>query len=174
MIQKFYSLNFSSSHYDGQDQRAEKAAAYLNKLRGINTCQTTPSSEKNIVIVNSKDLEQYKNKQLLCSNLEKKPVTEASTCNLEANLPVAVFIRESMTPVEQETLKHLFVSLSDKFGKAGRLTDVFTLFGEFKENEKNVLFDDDAVEFVTELKNPNTNEQTYNSLKCDTNTIKKN
>ncbi|KNC25845.1 hypothetical protein FF38_08124 [Lucilia cuprina] len=161
-------------NYNGQDQRAEKAAAYLNKLRGINTCQTTPSSEKNIMIVNSKELEQHKNKQLLCINLDKKPVTEWETCNLEANLPVAVFIRDSMTPVEQETMKHLFISLSEKFGKSGKLADVFTLFGEYKENAKDVLFDDDAVEFVTELKNPNTNEQTYNSLKCDTNSIKKN
>nr|Q26643.1 RecName: Full=Transferrin; Flags: Precursor [Sarcophaga peregrina]BAA06067.1 transferrin precursor [Sarcophaga peregrina] len=161
-------------HYNGQDHRAEKAAAYLNKLRGINTCQTTPSSEKNIMIVNAQQLEQYKNKQLLCSSLDKKPVTEWQSCNLEANLPVGVFIRETMTPVEQETMKHLFVSLSDKFGSKGKLPDVFTLFGQYKDNVHNVLFADDAVEFVTELKNPNTNEQTYNGLKCDTNTIKKN
>lgn len=126
------------------------------------------------MIVNSKDLEQHKNKQLLCSTLDKKPVTEWQNCNLEANLPVAVFIRESMTPVEQETMKHLFLSLSEKFGKAGKIPDVFTLFGTYKENENNVLFDDDAVEFTTDLKNVNTNEQTYYSLKCDTNTIKKN
>lgn len=126
------------------------------------------------MIVNAQELEQYKNKQLLCSNLDKKPVTEWQSCNLEANLPVGVFIRETMTPVEQETMKHLFVSLSDKFGTKGKLPDVFTLFGQYKDNEHNVLFADDAVEFVTELKNPNTNEQIYNGLKCDTNTIKKN
>lgn len=162
------------SYYDGQDERAHKAADYLNKLRGISTCQTTPSSEKSIMMVNARNLEQYKNKQLLCPNMDKKPVTDWQTCNMEANLPVAICIRETMTRVEQETLKHLFISLSDKFGKSGKLADVFALFGEYKTNEKDVLFDDDAKEFVTELKNENTSEQIYQSLTCeDRNSIKK-
>lgn len=133
----------------------------------------TPTNDKFITIVNSKELEQHKNKQLICSNLEKKPVTEWKSCNLEANLPVGVFIRDSMTPVEQETLKHLFISLSDKFGKASKLPDIFTLFGAYKADQKNVLFDDDAVKFVTELTNENTNEHIYNSLKCEGNAISK-
>lgn len=73
--------------------------------------------------------------------MEVKPVTEYHNCNLEVDLPKAVFIRESMTPVEQETVKHLFVSLSTKFGKAGKLADVFTLFGAYAKDAKNVLFD---------------------------------
>nr|AAM46784.3 transferrin [Glossina morsitans morsitans] len=160
-------------HYDGQDERAHQAAAYLNKLRNINTCQTTPSSEKNIMIVNAKDLEQWKNKQLLCANLEKKAVTEWRSCNLEAYLPVGIFIRESMTPVEQDTIKHLFVSLSEKFGHNGRFEDVFNLFGEYKTHEKNILFNDRAVKFVTELTNEHTNEEIYHSLRCEANLIKK-
>lgn len=139
----------------------------MNILRGIKTCQVTSSNDKNISIVNARDLEQYKNKQLLCADLEKKPVTEWKSCNLEANLPTAVFIRDSMTHVEQETLKHLFISLSDKFGKSAKLSDVFSLFGPYGPNDKNVLFDDDAVQFVTELKNKNTSEQLYKRLQCE-------
>ncbi|XP_059223773.1 transferrin-like [Stomoxys calcitrans] len=156
--------------FDAQNERAHKAADYLNKLRGMSTCRSTPTSEKNIVIVSAKDLEKYKNKQLLCPSMDKKPVSEWKECNCEANLPVAVFIRDSMTRVEQETLKHLFVSLSDKFGKKGKITDVFTLFGAFKNGQTDVLFDDDAVEFVTELKNENTSERIYQSLNCEPNT----
>lgn len=170
---RFYPVNVFNilffSHYDGQNQRAEKAAAFLNKLRGINTCKTTPVPEKNIMIVNSKDLNQFqnKNKQLLCSNFEKKPINEYMNCNLETNLPVAIFVAQSMTFAEQEIIKHLFYSLSKKFGKARYSSDVFTLFGEYEEKNKNVLFDDDTVEFSTELKNPNTSEEIYNSLSCD-------
>lgn len=139
----------------------------MNKQRGINHCQTSPSTERNILIVNARDLEQYKNMQLICPDLERKPITEWKSCNLEANLPAAVFIRDSMSHVEQETLKHLFISLSDLFGKSGKLADVFTLFGTYKINEKDVLFNESAVEFVTELKNRNTSEKIYNSLACN-------
>ncbi|XP_061398563.1 uncharacterized protein LOC133334286 [Musca vetustissima] len=159
--------------FNGQDERAHKAADYLNKMRGINTCQTTPSSEKNIMIVNARDLEQHKNKQLLCPNKDKKPVSDWQNCNCEANLPVAIFIRDSMSRVEQETLKHLFLSLSDKFGKNGKVPDVFALFGEYKNQHHDVLFSDNAVEFVTELKNENTSERIYQGLSCDGNTITK-
>jgi len=159
-------------NYDNTNERARQAALFMNKRRGANVCQATPSTEKNLMIVHAKELEQHKNKQLVCPNMETKPVTEFLTCNWEVNLPTGVFIRENMTPVEQETIKHLFVSLSTKFGQPGKLSDVFTLFGEYKKDEKNVIFDDDATEFVTELKNPNINELIYNELKCDTNTIK--
>ncbi|XP_075158793.1 transferrin-like [Haematobia irritans] len=157
--------------YNAQDERAHKAAQYLNKLRDLNACQTSPSSEQNIMIVNAKDLDQYKNKKLLCPNRQMKAVTEWKDCNLEANLPVAVFIRDSMTRVEQETMKHLFVSLSDKFGKNAKLADVFALFGAYKDGQSNVVFDDNAVEFVTELKNENTSETIYQNLNCNGNSI---
>lgn len=93
------------------------------------------------MIVHSSELEQHKDKQLVCPSLEVKAVTEYHTCNLEANLPSAVFIRKSTTPVEQETIKQLFVSISSKFGKEGKLSDVFALFAPFVKDVKNVLFD---------------------------------
>nr|AIA24538.1 transferrin 1 [Bactrocera dorsalis] len=160
-------------NYDAQNKRASLAANFLNKRRNINPCQNSPSTEKNLMIVHSSELEQHKDKQLVCPSLEVKAVTEYHTCNLEANLPSAVFIRENTSPVEQETIKQLFVSISSKFGKEGKLSDVFALFAPFEKDAKNVLFDDDATEFVTELKNPNLNEQIYNELACDKQSISK-
>ncbi|XP_005179570.1 transferrin [Musca domestica] len=158
---------FSSQiNFDEHNERAHKAADYLNKLRGINYCQTTPSADKEIMIVNAKNLDQYKNKQLLCSNLEKKPITEWKSCNFDVNLPTAVFMRDTMTPIEKKTLKHLFISLSDTFGKRSKLSDVFALFGAFSRTEENVLFDDNAVEFITDLRNAQAKEELYESLSC--------
>ncbi|XP_067641456.1 transferrin [Eurosta solidaginis] len=159
-------------NYDAQNERATLAANFLNKRRNISPCKATASTDKNLMIVHSSELNKYKDKQLVCPSLEIKPITEYRTCNLEVNLPIAVFIRESMTPVEQETVKHLFVSLSDKFGKAGKNEYVFTLFGPYEKDANNILFDDDATAFVTEVKNLNINEAIYNELRCDTNAIK--
>ncbi|XP_075158794.1 transferrin-like [Haematobia irritans] len=153
--------------FDATNQRVRKAVDYLNIFRGIRTCQISSGNEKDIVIVNAKSLERYKNKQLLCSNLERKPVTEWKSCNLEANLPVAIFARNTMTPIEKDTLKHLLLSLSEEFGKHGDSSDVFSLFGPFTPNDRNVLFNDDAEEFVTDLKNENTSEELYGRLECD-------
>lgn len=38
-------------------------------------------------------------------------------------------------------IKHSFTALSEKFGHAKPLEDVFELFGEFEKGEHDVLFD---------------------------------
>lgn len=163
-------LRTSPINFDASDERQRVAAAFLNKRRGLKGCQSVSSTANDLKLVNGRDLEQYKNKKLLCQDMETKPVTEMRTCNWEANLPNAIFIRENMRPVEQETIKHLFISLSSKFGHTERtIDDVFNIFGEYQKDAKDVLFDDDAIEFVTELKNKNLNEQIYNELNCDKN-----
>uniref|UniRef100_T1PF04 Transferrin n=1 Tax=Musca domestica TaxID=7370 RepID=T1PF04_MUSDO len=153
-------------YYNANDERQRKAVAYLNLMRGSPDCNAQPGEEQSLLIANVKDLGEHKNKQLLCPNGERKPVSEWQLCNFEINLPNAVFIRDSMTHVEQETLKHLFISLSDKFGKSGKLSDVFQLFGSYTPNDNNVLFSNDAVEFITELKNKTPNEELYQRLGC--------
>ncbi|XP_037937100.1 transferrin-like [Teleopsis dalmanni] len=152
-------------NFDESNIRAKLAAAFINKRRRLSV--SAKSDENGLMIVNSKDLEAHKNKQLLCPNMEKKPVTEAANCNLEVNLPVAIFIRSDMTSIEQQTIKHLFLSLSSKFGTNSKTADVFTMFGQFKEGQNNVLFSDEAVELVSEPKNSNVNENIYTALKAE-------
>ncbi|XP_061389316.1 transferrin-like, partial [Musca vetustissima] len=49
---------FSSQiNFNPQNERALRAAEYLNHLRGISTCQTTPTSEEHIKIVNALNLD---------------------------------------------------------------------------------------------------------------------
>jgi len=38
-------------------------------------------------------------------------------------------------------VKHAFVALSEKFGHKSKFEDVFELFGEFEEDQPNILFD---------------------------------
>jgi hypothetical protein len=155
-------------------QRARMAATFLNKQRSIESCQSAPATETTIQIVPSEHLNKYESKKLLCANMQMKPISEYKNCNLEVNLPRAVFTRKSMTKVEQQTIKHMFITLSSKFGPKSKIPDVFTIFGEYQNNYKDVLFDDYAVDFVTTLQNPLTNVDVYNQLKCDLNSINKN
>lgn len=118
-----------------------------------------------IKIVNSKDLQEWSDKkQLLCPDLQMQPITNYHDCNLETYLPRAIFIRSSMTPTEQDTIKHMFTSLSSKFGTHGRFPDVFTLFGEFMPAKHDILFNDDSAKFVTTISNENIKEELFNSL----------
>ncbi|KAL5276167.1 MFI2 family protein [Megaselia abdita] len=157
--------------FDKNNQRSLYAALLLKQLRGGSSCEELPEvQESQIQIVNSNDLNNYKDKQLICpTNLKETiAITEFRTCNFEANLPRAVFVHTDRSKIEKDTYKHAMVSLSDSFGPQGKLPDVFELFGAFSEGHNDVLFNDDAVEFTTDLKSAklNGNEELYNKLTC--------
>ncbi|EDW58124.1 transferrin [Drosophila virilis] len=160
-------------HFDATSERARLSAALLNKRRSLDWCNILPSTEQQLLIVPAKQLEQHKDWQLVCPTLERRPVTDFANCNVEVQLPRAIFARADTTPVEQETIKHLFALISERFGAHGKFVDVFALFGEYQQGEKNVLFDDNAVELVTQLKSDYQNEHIYNDLHCDANKIAK-
>ncbi|KAH8416768.1 hypothetical protein KR222_003699, partial [Zaprionus bogoriensis] len=166
-------LQTAPINFDATNERARIGAALLNKRRGLDACNIAPSTEQQLLIVPVDKLEQHKDWQLVCPTLERRPVTDFDNCNVDAQLPRAVFARADSTPVEQETVKHLFSLISERFGARGKYVDVFALFGQFQEGEKDVLFDDDAVELVTQLKNDIQNEDIYANLKCDGNKIAK-
>lgn len=130
--------------FDKNNQRAQFAALLLKQMRGGSPCEELPEvKESQIEIVNSNDLNNYKDKQLICpTNLKETiAITEFRTCNFEANLPKAVFVQSEKTKIEKDTFKHALVSLSDSFGPIkGKLPDVFELFGEFREGQKDILF----------------------------------
>jgi len=166
----------------------------LNKRRGLDACRVSSSDDGEVQIVPASELEKHKDAQLVCPSLERRPVTDFRDCNVDVQLPRAIFIRSDTTSVEQETVKHLFSLISDKFGARGKLVDVFALFGEFQKGKKNVYFNvsyplslfklrrlkrkqlslqDKAVQLTTELKNEIQNEQIYTDLQCNANKIAK-
>lgn len=99
----------------------------------------------------------------------RRKLTETNDCNFDATLPRAVFVREHMHGTELDNILHAFISLTEKFGRNGKLEDVFKLFGEFEPNEKNIIFTDDADKLVTAT-NYNYNidtEDTYYRIHCN-------
>ncbi|XP_017156518.1 transferrin [Drosophila miranda] len=164
-------LQKTAINYDAENERARLSAAFLNKRRGQDGCRISPSSAQDLLIVPASKLEEHKDWQLVCPGLTRSPVTDYRACNVEVQLPRAIFVRSDSSSVEQETVKHLFATISDKFGARGKLVDVFSLFGEFQEGHKNVLFDENAVELATQLKNDVQDEQIYSDLQCDGNKI---
>nr|AYV99626.1 venom polypeptide [Dolopus genitalis] len=152
--------------YDKNNKRARYAAYLLNSKRGKETCQDSADSG-DIEIVNSKDLSKHSNKQLVCLDLTAKPVSEYKTCNVEAALPNAAFVRDDLSDQDKGNLVHAFISLSDRFRPHGKNEDVFEMFGEFKQGYSNVLFNDEAVAFVTEFKPRNEiDEKSFSTLHC--------
>lgn len=129
--------------FDKNNQRARFAALLLKQMRGGSPCEEMPEvPESQIEIVNSIDLNKYKDKQLICpTNLKETiAITEFRTCNFEANLPRAAFVHTERTKIEKDSYKHAMVSLSDSFGPQGKIPDVFELLGAFGKGKNNVLF----------------------------------
>ncbi|KAH8362425.1 hypothetical protein KR200_007051 [Drosophila serrata] len=166
-------LQKANIKFDEGSERARLAAAFLNKRRGLDACRVTSSADAPVQIVPATELEKHKDEQLVCPSLERRPVTDFQTCNVDVELPRAIFIRTDTTSVEQDTVKHLFSLISDKFGAHGKLVDVFDLFGEFQKGKHNVYFDDKAVALATEIKSEIQDEQIYGELQCDGNKIAK-
>ncbi|XP_055389498.1 transferrin-like [Condylostylus longicornis] len=137
--------------YDKSIERSRNAAIFLNLKRGNLGCDNLDENvqDDHIQIVNSKDLNKYKDKMLLCLDNKRAPVTDFKTCNTETFLPNSVFVAENMSQLEKDSYIHAFTLLSDLFGAQGKLPDVFDMFSEFK-GHKDVLFSDHALSFVTE------------------------
>ena len=45
-----------------------------------------------------------------------------------------------MNPNREATIKHAFITMSEKFGHKKPYEDVFELFGQFEEGQENVIF----------------------------------
>ncbi|ALC49176.1 Tsf1 [Drosophila busckii] len=160
-------------HYDAHSERARFSAALMNKRRSLDWCNMTPSAEKQLQIVPATELNAFRDWQLVCPTMERRPVTDFVNCNVEVQLPRAIFARADTTTVEQETIKHLFSLISERFGAHGKFMDVFALFAPYQKDQENVLFDDNGAELVTQLKSDYQNEHIYNELHCDANKIAK-
>lgn len=82
-----------------------------------------------------------------------------------------MFVRRSSTGHELENLSHAFLALSEKFGRGGKIEDVFELFGEFEKDKRDVLFSDDASQLITAEATPESIGsilQEYERLQCGT------
>ncbi|XP_055911965.1 transferrin [Eupeodes corollae] len=159
-------LTKSPVKFDASQERARAAAALLSKKRGKSPCEVQSSPNDKMMIVKANELNNYKNMQLLCPNMEKKAISEVATCNFEAALPRTVMVRESMDKIEKDNIIHVCSLLSEKFGGLGKLNDVFEMFGEFEQGNKDVIFTDDGKSLETEWKNTNVDEKTAMELRC--------
>lgn len=106
---------------------------------------------------------QYQNKELLCPDLSRQPLSEVDACNFDATIPNAIYTHKSLPATQLANILHAFVSVSDKFGRHGKLEDVFGLFNRFK-NEANVIFSDEADRLVS---TPSSiDEDLYHRIHC--------
>lgn len=73
--------------------------------------------------------------EILCRS-ERKPVDTKEEdllhCIYDATPPIGVYVRSSVNDNERDSMEHAFLALSEKFGKHGKIQDVFELFGEFE------------------------------------------
>ncbi|KAH8409163.1 hypothetical protein KR009_009605, partial [Drosophila setifemur] len=166
-------LQKASIKFDEGSERARLAASFLNKRRGLDACRISSSADGQVQIVSAGELEKLKDWQLVCPSLERRPVTDFKTCNVDVELPRAIFVHSDTTGVERETVKHLFSLISDRFGARGKAVDVFALFGEFQKGQPDVYFHDKAVALDTEIKSEIQDEQIYGELQCEANKIGK-
>lgn len=95
------------------------------------------------------------------------PAAELIDCNFDSTPPTAVFVRRSSTGHELDNLSHAFLALSEKFGRGGKIEDVFELFGKFEADQKDVLFSDNGSRLIaTEAGSNNKIQQDYARLQC--------
>lgn len=145
---------------------------YLNHKRNIKNCPSALQSIEGALvrIIQVKDVTgpEFTNKELICPDLTRKPLTELKTCNFnEKVMGGAVFVRNDLSGNELEALVHGFTTLSDKFGHGAKTEDVFEVFEEYETGAKNVIFGDDTGKLVTLSNYVSTlDEDLYNQLNC--------
>lgn len=117
-----------------------------------------------------KDKSNNEKDELICKSGRKPvttPVGELSECFYDATPPTAVFVRGTVTSHELDNIAHAFLALSDKFGKFGKIEDVFELFGEFEPGQSDVLFSDDGVLLShTDSNRVDSEDELYKQIQC--------
>lgn len=115
-------------------------------------------------------LESKTDYEFVCKSDQKPidaPAAELTDCYFDSTPPTAVFVRRSSSGHELDNLSHAFVALSEKFGRGGKIEDVFELFGKFEADQKDVLFSDNGSRLIaTEPGWNNKIQQDYARLQC--------
>lgn len=162
-----------NSFFDRSNPRSIDAALYFNHKRNIEQCpsalQSIESAQIRIIQArNNTDGPEFENKELICPDMSRKPLTELTTCNFNENvMGGAVFVRNDLSGNELETLAHGFTALSDKFGHGYKNDHIFEVFEEFETGAKNVIFGDDTGKLVPQSNYVGTvDEDLYNRLYC--------
>lgn len=113
------------------------------------------------------DIDDNNNYELVCPDLTRKSLDKYETCNFDATLPRAIFMRKDVNQQDLDNRIHGLTLISNKFGKNGSIKDVFTLFGEFEPNVKNVIFSHNADKLVTSENFVHTiTENLYEEIHC--------
>ncbi|XP_059615126.1 transferrin [Phlebotomus argentipes] len=162
-------LKKASLKFSTDDPRAVNAALLFNEKRGQKACPLDIVSADNgvVSIVNAKDLQDNGNQELVCQDLSRKSLKDFNSCNFEATLPTAVFVRSGLGSNNLDGIVHSLTSSAEIFGKNAKQDDVFEMFGEFEPGFKNVIFSDNAAKLVTSSNSVFTfDESHYNKLRC--------
>lgn len=138
------SIQSGGIQFDRSNPRSLSAALYFNSKRNIRVCPPSLVSSNSpvVTITSSKDLGSFNSqeKRLVCSDLSVKELTEFASCNIDYSLPNGVYVRKDESRQVKDNIKHLFVSIAKSFGPTAQLNDVFDLFGEFEQGQKDVIF----------------------------------
>lgn len=164
---------FCFSQYDGSDIKSRNAALKLNEVRGVRQCSDLTTAASNLRVIRLSELDTLESKtdfDFDCKS-ERKPIdtpaAELTECIFDSTPPTAVFVRRSSTGHELDNLSHAFLALSEKFGRGGKIEDVFELFGKFEADKRDVLFSDDASKLIaTESGSTSKILQDYGRLQC--------
>lgn len=164
-----------SSQYDEGNIKSRDAALKFNRFRGIRQCSGLTTEDSSVRVIRESALSSLDGRddyEFACVGSRKSidtSIAEYKECIFSATLPTGVFVRSSSNTNERDRLSHAFLALSEKFGRGGKLEDVFELFGTFETNKADVLFSDDASQLVTINATPDSihaNLQEYERLKC--------
>lgn len=151
---EFIPILLCFSQYVAFDTKSRDAALKFNQLRGLRQCGDITTEESNVRVVRLSELNSLENKnnyEIVCKGSRKPidtPAADIGDCTSDATPPTGVFVRRSSTSHELDNIEHAFLALSEKFGRGGKIEDVFELFGQFETNKKDVLFSDDSSQLI--------------------------
>ncbi|KAG5675967.1 hypothetical protein PVAND_005823 [Polypedilum vanderplanki] len=139
-------------NFDTTDLKINDAALFFLSKQNkeekecINTLKSDPNGK--LKVMSSKELSKQVGKVLVCVDLSTKPLSEYKDCHFSYTVPGAVYVNQTLKPYREDAIKYAFLTLSNKFGRDKPFETSFKLFGEFEKGEKNILFNDKAVELV--------------------------
>ncbi|CAG9801353.1 unnamed protein product [Chironomus riparius] len=166
---EFNQIKKADLQFDPDNLRSINAALHFSTKQRKQSGKLCPQTIKSVPngelqVINSRDLSKHSDKILICQDMTTRSLNEFKRCNFDFTLPTAVYVSKSVNPNREATIKHAFVTMSEKFGHKKPYEDVFELFGQFEEGQENVIFNDDAVALTTQ--EGSVTQTDYKKMRC--------